>query len=165
MFKKGHKTWNKGKSLSEETKRKMSLVRKGKPRSEEWKRNISNALKGEKSPMWGTHRSEEIRRKISNSTKGEKSWCWKGGITEENHKVRSSLEYRLWRTAVFERDNYTCVWCGRKKEVSGKLNADHIKPFALYPELRFAIDNGRTLCESCHRTTDTWGTNKRYIIR
>src|SRR3989304_1550222 len=69
---------------------------------------------------------------------------------------KNSKEYKLWRTAVFERDGYTCIWCGRKKEVAGKLNADHIKPFAYYPELRFAIDNGRTLCVGCHKTTDTY---------
>ena len=79
---------------------------------------------------------------------------WKGGITTINQKIRRSREYRLWRIAVFERDNYTCIFCGC---VGGRLNADHIKPFALFPELRFAIDNGRTLCDDCHRKTETFG--------
>lgn len=79
---------------------------------------------------------------------------WKGGITPINEKIRKSIEYKLWRKAVFERDNFTCKFCG---QVGGKIQADHIKPFALFPELRFAIDNGRTLCENCHRKTETWG--------
>jgi 5-methylcytosine-specific restriction endonuclease McrA len=99
--------------------------------------------------------SDICRLKILNENqKGEKNRNWKGGIYPINKLIRASLEFKLWRKAVFERDNYTCVWCS---QYGGVLNADHIKPFADYPELRFAIDNGRTLCVSCHKKTNTWG--------
>lgn len=79
---------------------------------------------------------------------------WKNGISEINDRIRHTKEYILWRTAVFMRDDYTCQGCGER---GGRLEADHIKPFSLYPELRFAIDNGRTLCHECHKQTDTYG--------
>lgn len=82
---------------------------------------------------------------------------WKGGVTSINDKIRKSLEYKIWRKAVFERDNYLCIWGG--KEHGNNLHADHIKPFAFYPELRFVIDNGRTLCKSCHIKTPTYLKN------
>ena len=78
---------------------------------------------------------------------GENHWNWRGGVTLENHQVRQSIEYRLWREAVFARDGFTCQDC---EEQGGNLHAHHIKQFAIYPELRFAIDNGTTLCKKCH---------------
>lgn len=76
------------------------------------------------------------------------------GISPKNEKVRKSLKYKKWRQQVFERDNYTCQFC---KNRGGKLNADHIKPFSIYVNERFDLNNGRTLCEECHRKTPTYG--------
>ena len=128
--------WNKGKIgfLSDEIRNKISIARKN------------------------TKQSIKTRNKISKSLRGEKSSFWKGGITSVNSKIRSSLKYRLWREKIFKRDNWTCVLC---KKRCCELNADHIKPFSLFPELRFAIDNGRTLCKECHKKTDTYGGNIR----
>jgi len=95
----------------------------------------------------GTHSSVETRLRQSNSQKSIKNWNYKGGITPENKAIRSSVEYRLWRESVYARDGWTCQKCKIK---GGKLNPHHLKNFAQYPELRFAIDNGITLCTGCH---------------
>lgn len=76
------------------------------------------------------------------------------GKTDEKMRIRKSKEYKLWRESVFKRDNWICQECQIR---GGVLHPHHIKPFALFPELRFAIDNGVTLCASCHHKTDTWG--------
>ena len=96
----------------------------------------------------GRHLSDDHKKKLRDAFLGARSVHWKGGITPLNQRIRHSFEYKLWRKAVFERDKYYCVFCGHK---GGKLEADHVKPFSLYPELRFAIDNGRTLCKKCHK--------------
>jgi hypothetical protein len=75
-------------------------------------------------------------------------WIWRPmRITSESQKIRNSMEYRDWRKKVFERDNYTCRHCG---QVSGQLNAHHIKSFSKHKLLRFDVDNGITLCKTCH---------------
>lgn len=84
------------------------------------------------------------------------------GRTTSNERARKSSEYKSWRQSVFERDNYTCQNCDKR---GGLLNADHIKPFALFPELRTELSNGRTLCVECHKNTATFGTRLMWSIR
>lgn len=64
-------------------------------------------------------------------------------------KDRSSPEYYSWRQAVLTRDNYTCRKCGSRQRVQ----AHHIIPWKDTYEnvpLRYDIDNGISLCSSCH---------------
>ena len=82
--------------------------------------------------------------------KGEQHPLWRGGLSNKQGYL---WNWKYVKPKILKRDNYSCVWCGQK---GGKLNADHIKPFALFPELRLAIDNGRTLCITCHKKTDTY---------
>lgn len=110
------------------------------------------------SPTLGKGHSIEVREKLSKFRKNRKSpetsdsnhWNWRGGITLKSLKIRKSIEYRLWREAVFARDGWTCKSCHIK---GGYIEAHHIKKFSKYPELRLAIDNGMTLCKKCHNKT------------
>lgn len=78
--------------------------------------------------------------------------------------IRNSLEYKEWRRKVVERDKRRCVLCKRKgnRDKGIKLEADHILPFLLYPELIFDVENGRTLCSNCHRNTPTYGNSPQH---
>lgn len=109
----------------------------------------------------GLVRSPETRLKIALAKSGANSHFWKGGRTKQEKIIRESTEYKLWRESVFKRDNYTCQGCGER---GGLLNADHIQPFCNFPELRFELSNGRTLCRPCHKKTDTWGYKAKGIL-
>lgn len=151
----------KGYKFPLEIRQKMSAIKKGKiPQHlvNYWKGRKQTEEHRQKSIRNLTHRYQKVqiapmKGKKNPKISGENHYCWKGGITPINKKIRNSLEYKLWRESVFKRDDYTCKFCGKKGVT---LHADHIKPFALYPELRFAIDNGRTLCVGCHRKTNTF---------
>ena len=142
----------------ERTKRKIGLANKGHPVLVETRAKIREKLKGRSLPMWWKNKisqglkgrpvSSATRKKIAESLMGEKSYLWKGGILIENQKVRRGIEYRLWREAVFARDNWTCQKCRVRKERN--LVAHHIQNFAQYIELRTSIENGINFCNECH---------------
>lgn len=66
----------------------------------------------------------------------------------EKRNERLSKEYDHWRMAVFKRDRFCCKNCGTTQK---PLNAHHKQPWAKYPDLRYDINNGITLCEDCHK--------------
>lgn len=72
---------------------------------------------------------------------------------EAKERVRKSIEYTQWRLAVFVRDNWTCQKCGVRSGNGEEvyLEAHHIKSYTKYPELRFEVSNGITLCYDCHK--------------
>lgn len=157
-----HVNWNNKIYCS---KKCSTIGKKGKKFTDSHKQALSNAKKGKKPKHLYT---PEIINKISNSLKG-KPQPWNRGENHPNYidggkekyerqKAMGRVEYKNWRREVFSRDNFTCKICQKK---GGRLNADHIKPWALFPENRYDVDNGRTLCVSCHRKTSTWGSVRR----
>lgn len=78
---------------------------------------------------------------------GDANAMWKGGITKKSRLERNSDEWKIWRESVFERDNYTCQKCMKRGRT---LHPHHIKKRCDCPELIFDINNGITLCNSCH---------------
>ena len=142
----------------------------GKPRTEEVKDKISASLTGRSIPKGPP--SQETKDKISKALTGqvmspEQRAMISATLTGRPNPAASRtkllkngtgdyLDWRYdprhpqWTLAVKTRDNYTCHNC-RKTNLEGRqCHAHHIKSGDDYPELRFEISNGMTLCAACH---------------
>jgi len=163
--------WMRGRHLSEKTKNKIGEACKGKKHTEETKRKISMKHMGKKFSLEsrikmskvkkgmgrGKKCTDATRKKISKRLKGKKRlairgrnhWAWKGGTYRlKRHDDMGRVEYKNWRRGVFERDNYTCRLCGERGIY---LNAHHINNWSKFPEYRYNLSNGITLCVKHHR--------------
>lgn len=163
----------KGKKQTQEHINKRVALLKGKKRSLESRLKMSKAHLGKKMPL---EQRKKIAISCSGKYRGEKAFAWKGGVNPINNSIRNLPQYKDWRQKVFERDNFTCIWCG---QLRGEIQADHIIPLSLIVEklkfecgvdkilekareyaLLWDISNGRTLCHKCHKTTNTYGVRK-----
>lgn len=103
--------------------------------------------------------------------KGKEHPLWKGGNVREKKLLRKRFQIDI-APLVLKRDNYTCQICGNR---GVPLQVDHIQSWSEYVELRFSMDNCRTLCEDCHyqitfdrpkpKEVKTWGRNLRQLER
>lgn len=101
----------------------------------------------------GRKQTEEHKNKKSESSKGrivspETAKKISVALLQRNvEKGRHSWKYEEWRRQVLERDGHKCVMCGSS---GPKLHCHHIIPWKKSKKLRFCVENGQTLCASCH---------------
>jgi len=156
-FKTGHKPWNKerkGLHLNPNTEFKKGCSGfKGK-HSEKTKLKMSESAKKRKIINKGVFQKGHshtfnVRKKISISNQkiNEDNWI---GFLNLKRRPMGFKEYKDWRFSVFSRDNWTCQFCGKR---GCYIEAHHIKSWKNYPEFRYSIDNGVTLCRDCHNLT------------
>jgi hypothetical protein len=87
----------------------------------------------------------------SKDNKGIKHPNWVDGGKHEDYlnHLRKSDDWKIWRSKIFQRDNYICQLCGDR---GLELHPHHIKQKCDFPDLIFDINNGITLCKECHRS-------------
>lgn len=163
--------WNKGLKgykmppANEERKKKISIANTGIKRTPEVVEKYKARMIRSPLNYWlGKNRPDLAER-----FRGSGGSNWKGGMTPLINLIRHCFKYRQWRCDIFQRDDYTCQKCEKR---GGELNVHHKdKTFteifyinkirslddAFKCEEFWNINNGETLCVSCHRKTETWG--------
>lgn len=96
-----------------------------KPFTLEHRINMGKNRKGENSPVWIKDRTKLVKR-----------------------QERNDYSYIEWRKQVWLRDNFKCKIANQ--DCKGKIEAHHILGWSLYPELRYELTNGITLCHAHH---------------
>ena len=140
--KKGSIPWNKGKSISEETRQKLIISHIGQI-------------------AWNKGLTKDDPRVEKCAKYGRNHHNWKGGITPLIRRIRDCFKYRQWRSDIYTRDDFTCQKCNRR---GGYLHAHHKQSFSDILEINdiktfkqamecselWNINNGITYCEKCH---------------
>lgn len=72
----------------------------------------------------------------------------------------TSTDLQAWALSVKERDGNACRSCGG----TDSIHAHHIKPKSLYPDLIMDLENGVTLCPSCHAVEHSDDEKTRRLI-
>lgn len=158
VYKRTEKSNNaKGKHWKIKDTSRMNQDKKGKKRppfSREWKREMSKARKGKRLP-------EETKRKLSESMKGEKHWNWikDRSLLKTDRLKMYDTKYKYWMLEVKKRDKWKCRI--DNKDCQGEVIAHHILSWRDFPELRYNIKNGITLCQAHH--PHKWAEEKRLI--
>jgi len=150
-----------GWKLSEKTKLKISQRlkgnkngrhNKGKILTEKRRKEISRELvrqykNGERIPPFLGKKRPQFAKKFS----GKNHWNWAKDRKSLRRNLRNDAEYLQWVKKVKSRDKNICQL--KDKKCSGYNIVHHIKNWVDYPELRYKVSNGITLCQAHHPKT------------
>ncbi len=120
---KGYASWNKGLKGVYSMKH-SSQFKKGYIPWNKGKRHL--AICGENNPRWITDRSQLVK----------------------DEKKHLDSKYKIWMNGVKSRDGWKCKI--GNSDCKGRLESHHILNWKDYPELRYEINNGITLCHAHH---------------
>lgn len=90
-------------------------------------------------------------------------------FTGENHpnynpdadrRKNRGHEFYTWADAVKARDGMRCMKCGA---TDVEVQAHHIKSWNLFPELRYDVSNGVTVCAPCHWRIHATAENENLV--
>lgn len=155
----------KGFKMSDEHKNKIGNANRGKstPKRNYWlgkKRSPGTIEKMRIKKTGVKHKPDTISRMIGRvpwnkgkkfpERSGENSATWIKDRTKlkKSEKKHLDVQYKYWMLEVKKRDKWGCRL--KSKDCSGRLESHHILPWRDYPELRYIINNGITLCHAHH---------------
>ena len=115
----------------------------------------------------GSRHNAEAKAKVSKSLlgkTGEEARNWRGGKTKIRFLIPSLSKYAIWRTGVFERDNWTCQTCHKRgcyleahhlNRISNLIDKYQLKTSqdCLDCLELWDVNNGVSLCKDCHNIT------------
>ena len=136
--------------------------------SEEVLKKLSDSKLGSKNPMFGKKMTEEAKEKariklrikmlgnkngIGNKGPGligskNPNWIIDRSKLKTDNEHQYDTQYKIWMLQVKERDNWKCRI--NDNDCKGKLEAHHILPWSQFPQLRYNINNGISLCHFHH---------------
>lgn len=146
-----------GRKLSEEHKAKISAgVKKNLPSSIFKKGYIPDTCFKEGNIPWnkGIELPKDMKSRISFGRRGKMigenhpRWIQDRSLVKVGDRKLNDPMQKQWRRSVKNRDCWVCRL--KDSNCNGKLEAHHILPWSEFPELRYQISNGITLCRFHH---------------
>lgn len=149
-----------GHEVSQEARNRISVAFKGKTyeeimggeKAKERKEEQSKKFVGEGNPFYNKKHSKETKEIMSEKKDGENHWRWINGDAYYRNKFRRIIR---------KRDNYICLLCGvHQEKLSRALDVHHIN----HDRNLHLLQNGISLCSSCHTKIHKGLINKEYWI-